>query len=82
MEGKTEDIKKLVCSLRPIMQRDGGDVWLDSYDEQTNTVSLRFRRANFACVGANGAMMMLYKKKICSAFPSINQVLISEDSES
>jgi len=72
-------LKSLVNSLRPIMQRDGGDVTLKGYDEHTHTVFLHFKRANYHCSGANGAMQMLYERKICAVFPDVEHVSVSEE---
>lgn len=74
-----EQLKTLIESLRPILQRDGGDVQLSGYDEEKRTVSLRFCRANYHCPGANGAIQMLYERKLRAVFPEIRQVLIQQE---
>lgn len=70
----------MIKSLRPIMQRDGGDICFDGYDEQTGTLSLKFRRADYHCPGANDAMQMLFEKKLHAEFPEISAISFTEES--
>lgn len=68
------ELNALVESLRPILQRNGGDIQYAGYDETTETLSLLFRCANYHCPGANGAMQMLFEKKIRAEFPCIRAI--------
>ena len=74
-----DQLKDLITSLRPIMQRDGGDVSLLGYNAETKTASLCFHRANYHCPGANCAMQMLFERKVRACFPEIERVLITEE---
>ena len=74
-----QELAELIESLRPILTRDGGDVRLDGYEESTHTVTLRYRKAAYHCAGANGAMRMLFERKIRQEFPAVEAVRSLED---
>lgn len=76
MENK---IRHLIDSMRPIMQRSGGDILFSGYDPDLNSLRLIYRRADYHCPGANGAMQMLFEKKIRSEFPNIIEISFSEE---
>ena len=69
-------LENLIAKLRPIMQRDGGDVEFSGYDSVTKTASLTFSSADYHCPGANRAMQMLFEKKLRAEFPELEQVQI------
>lgn len=71
---KEIDLRMLIESLRPILQRNGGDIRFVSYDKQTETLSLAFCRAAYHCPGANGAMQMLFEKKLRAEFPQLKTI--------
>lgn len=71
-----KQLENLIARLRPIMQRDGGDVEFSGYDPATKTVSLTFSSADYHCPGANQAMQMLFEKKLRADFPELEQVRI------
>ncbi len=74
-----QELAELIESLRPILTRDGGDVRLDGYEESTHTVTLRYRKAAYHCAGANGAMRMLFERKIRQEFPMVQRVISLEE---
>lgn len=77
-----KELASLIDTLRPILQRDGGDMALAGYDSETRAARICFRPANYHCPGANGAMQMLFEKKIRAVFPMIQTIsFLAENSQ-
>ena len=57
-----EKIIETLGKVRPMLQRDGGDVEFVSFDEEKGIVNVRLRGACGGCAGAQMTLKMVIEK--------------------
>ena len=72
MEQKIIDV---LGQVRPVLQRDGGDVEFVSFDEKEGTVQVRLRGACAGCAGAQMTLKMVIEKILKEAIPEVKEVV-------
>jgi Fe-S cluster biogenesis protein NfuA len=69
-----QQIEKSLEKIRPILQRDGGDVEFVGVNED-GVVSLRLKGACGSCPGATYTMKMVIEKELMQDIPQIKEVM-------
>ncbi len=77
-EEKSEDsleekVRRIIESIRPTLQNDGGDVELVSVDSD-NTVRVRLQGACRGCPGAQMTLKMGIERLLKERLPQVKQV--------
>jgi len=75
-----DDVKKALDEIRPLLQRDGGDVELVEIDED-NVVKVRLQGACGGCPMAKMTLKNGIERRLKSAVPEVESVVAVEDEE-
>ncbi len=67
------EIKQLLEKVRPLLQRDGGDVEFVSYEE--GIVKVKLQGACSGCPGAQMTLKMVIEKMLKEQFPEVKEVV-------
>jgi Fe-S cluster biogenesis protein NfuA len=70
-----EKIIETLGKVRPMLQRDGGDVEFVSFDEQKGIVNVRLRGACGCCSGAQMTLKMVIEKILKEEVPGVKEVV-------
>jgi Fe-S cluster biogenesis protein NfuA len=71
----TQRVDKVVNTLRPLIQADGGDIELVNVDEGTGVVSIRFRGACVGCPSAAITLQMGVERHVKEKVPEVSKVI-------
>jgi len=69
-----EQIKSVLEKIRPFIQRDGGDVTFDHYDESTGTVYVSFVGACVGCMMLDDTLHLGIETILIEEVPGVNAV--------
>ncbi|HSV26309.1 MAG TPA: NifU family protein [Sedimentisphaerales bacterium] len=69
-----EQVKGVITSVRPMLQRDGGDVEFVSI-EPDNTVKVRLQGACRGCPGAKMTLKMGIERLLKEKVPAVKEVV-------
>jgi len=69
-----ERIEEALSKIRPVLQRDGGDVELAELSEDGKTVKVRFRGACHGCPAAQMTLKMHIERIIRQEVPGVETV--------
>ncbi len=79
-EKKLITIRATIARIRVFLQQEGGDIELDSFDEETGVVKVRLRGACAGCFLAGDEITMGVESILRQEIPSITSVeIVSED---
>ena len=67
------EIKQLLEKVRPLLQRDGGDVEFVSYED--GIVKVKFQGACSGCPGAQMTLKMVIEKMLKEQFSEVKEVV-------
>jgi len=73
--GMRSKIEKILGSIRPALQMDGGDIELVRIDKKTNTVYIRFIGSCEGCSISEVTLRHLVEKEIKKALPQISSIV-------
>ena len=71
----TEDIKKALDKVRPMLQSDGGDVEFVSWDEKTGTVQVQLMGMCVGCPMSQVTLKQGIEAEIKKAIPEVKEVV-------
>lgn len=74
-----ENVDKVLDEVRPYLVRDGGNVAVDSVDEETKNVYLILEGACGSCSSSTVTMSMGIERVLKENFPDLNEVIEVED---
>jgi len=75
-EGKMEEkIIEALNQIRPLLQRDGGDVEFVSFDENEGIVKVRLRGACAGCAGAQMTLKMVVERILKESVPGVKGIV-------
>ena len=74
METFKRSVETALAKIRPLLQRDGGDIELVA-TEQDNTVKVRLQGACQGCPGAQMTMTMGVERILKEHIPEVKQVI-------
>jgi Fe-S cluster biogenesis protein NfuA len=69
-----EDINQALDKVRPMLQQDGGDVEIVSFDEETGTLLVRFLGHCAGCPFAQQTLKQGIEKTVTAAVPQVKRV--------
>ncbi len=76
MNNKTsEEIKKALDKIRPMLQADGGDVEFVAWDEKTGTVQVQLMGMCSGCPMAQVTLKQGIEAEIKKAIPEVKEVV-------
>ena len=75
----SENVDKVLDEVRPYLIRDGGNVAVESVDEETKNVYLILEGACGSCSSSTVTMSMGIEKVLREKFPDLNKVIEVED---
>jgi len=70
----TQQVKKVIDNIRPLLQADGGNVELVGVDEKTGAVSVRLQGACRGCPGATMTLRMGIERHLKEKVPQVKTV--------
>jgi Fe-S cluster biogenesis protein NfuA len=68
-------VSEVIEQIRPLLQRDGGDIELVNFDEQTGVVSVRLQGACQGCPGAAMTLKMGVERHLKQHVPEVKEVV-------
>ena len=71
----TERVREAIEGIRPLLQRDGGDIELVSVDEETGVVSVQLQGACKGCPGAQMTLKMGVERHLKERIPAVQEVV-------
>jgi len=71
----TEQVREIIEGIRPLLQRDGGDIELVNVDEQTGIVSVQLQGACKGCPGARMTLKMGVERHLKERIPAVQEVV-------
>lgn len=74
-ETLTDKVKKVLDTIRPYLQSDGGDMELVSVDEDEGVVYLRLQGACSGCPSSMVTLQMGIENQLKSEVPQIKHVI-------
>lgn len=74
----SDRVQGLVDEIRPMLQRDGGDIELVSAAEDTGVVSVRLQGACKGCPGAAMTLKMGVERHLKEHIPEVTEVVAVE----
>ena len=76
MDKKTlkERVVEVLEKIRPVLQADGGDIELDSIDEDKKIVYVKFRGGCVGCMGSQLTLQFTVGEAMKKSVPEIKQV--------
>jgi len=69
-----EKVEKVINSIRPILQADGGDLELVGVDEKTGTVKVSLRGRCGCCPASQMTLKAVVERKIKAEVPEVKNV--------
>ena len=75
-ESKLRTINSVISKIRPFLQREGGDIELDSFDDETGVVKVNMIGACSGCFFASDEISMGVETILRHEIPSITKVEI------
>ncbi|MCL2887878.1 MAG: NifU family protein [Elusimicrobia bacterium] len=69
-----EKVEKVINSIRPILQADGGDLELVGVDEKTGTVQVSLRGRCGCCPASQMTLKAVVESKIKQEVPEVKTV--------
>lgn len=76
--GIIDQIKNTLEKLRTFIQRDGGDVEFDSFDEETGTVYVKMHGARAGCMFIDDTITFGIEAILKEEVPGVNAVKVVE----
>ena len=77
-----QQIDNTLDKLRPFIQRDGGDVEFDSFDEESGTVFVKMKGACAGCMYIDQTLSSGIEVILCEEVPGVNAVKVVEEGTS
>ena len=77
-----QQIENTLDKLRPFIQRDGGDVEFDSFDEESGTVFVKMKGACAGCMYIDQTLSSGIEVILCEEVPGVNAVKVVEEGTS
>ena len=74
----TDRVQAVIDCIRPMPQRDGGDIELVGVDESTGVVSVRLQGACKGCPGAAMTLKMGVERHMKEQIPEVSEVVAVE----
>ncbi len=74
-----DQIEKILEQIRPALRMDGGGIELIDIDEVNGIVKVKMQGACVGCPMSQMTLKMGVEAAICSAIPSIREVVSVED---
>ena len=74
----TQRVKKIIDSVRPAIQADGGDIELVSVNQKTGVVTVKLHGACVGCALADITVHAGLAQRLRQAIPEITAVKIAE----
>ena len=74
-----EKVSSLLSTVRPALQKDGGDIELVGVSAETGTVRVRLKGACVHCPMSTFTLKMVIEKLICENVPEIKEVVNVDD---
>ncbi len=71
----TEKVKEALEEVRPVLQRDGGDVEMIKADLETGQVHLRLMGACYGCPGAIYTLKLGVERVLQRKIPEVKEVV-------
>ena len=71
----TEQVRGVIDDIRPLLQRDGGDIQLVNVDESTGVVSVQLRGACSGCPHAAITLKMGVERFLKEKVPAVQEVV-------
>ena len=71
----TQKVQAVIEHIRPLLQADGGDIELVSFDEAKGVVSVRLRGACSGCPGAAMTLKMGVERHMKERVPEVKEVV-------
>jgi len=73
-DGFADRVQGVIDQIRPLLQRDGGDIELVSAVEETGVVSVRLQGACKGCPGAAMTLKMGVERHLKEQVPEVTEV--------
>ena len=73
--GFVDSVRGVIDQIRPLLQRDGGDIELVSAEESTGVVSVRLQGACKGCPGAAMTLKMGVERHLKEKVPAVSEVV-------
>jgi Fe-S cluster biogenesis protein NfuA len=70
-----EQVQVVIDDIRPLLQRDGGDIQLVSVDESTGVVSVELQGACTGCPHAAITLKMGVERHLKAKVPAVREVV-------
>jgi len=70
-----EQVREVIDGIRPLLQRDGGDIELVGVDEDTGVVSVQLQGACKGCPGAQMTLKMGVERHLKAKVPEVQEVV-------
>ena len=70
----TEQVRGVIENIRPLLQRDGGDIQLVTVDESTGIVSVELQGACSGCPHAAMTLKMGVERHLKEQVPEVKEV--------
>lgn len=74
----TDRVDGVIQAIRPLLQADGGDIELVSYDEESGVASVRLQGACKGCPGAVMTLKMGVERHLKERVPEVQEVVAVE----
>ena len=74
-----EKVAEILEKVRPILQRDGGDVEFDSFDKDSGTVYVKMKGACAGCMYIDQTLSSGIEVILCEEVPGVNAVKVVEE---
>ncbi|MCD6304314.1 MAG: NifU family protein [Planctomycetes bacterium] len=71
----TEQVTEIIEHIRPLLQRDGGDIQLVGVDESSGVVSVELRGACAGCPHATVTLKMGIERHLKERLPAVTKVV-------
>jgi Fe-S cluster biogenesis protein NfuA len=73
-----EEINQALDEIRPALQRDGGDVEVVSFDDETGTLLVRFQGHCIGCPFAQMTLKQGIEKVMLEKVPKVKRVELAQ----
>ncbi len=73
-----DKVREVIEEIRPLLQRDGGDIELVGVEESTGAVSVRLQGACKGCPGAQMTLKMGVERILKEKVPEVTEVIAVE----
>ena len=78
-DGFADSVRGVIDQIRPLLQRDGGDIELVNADQATGVVSVRLQGACKGCPGAAMTLKMGVERHLKEHVPEVSEVVAVTD---